>query len=211
MKLLNSFDHSWQESERWAGRANGAVEEIKRKEEPTKNLPLLSALASAAGGVLGDGASGADGLAALADVAADVVVTGTLLGGLGGLVLGAAGALEVGCLGLLAGLGVDGAALGQGDLAVVAGALAADLHFGAGELLLNGLVDAGLEGCEEGRVSLDVFCGERKVPSSVDILESEAPLAPREVVSTRSVPCLAPWELRSRSACLAMTMGSVFS
>jgi hypothetical protein len=40
-----------------------------------------------------------------------------------------------------------------------------------------------------------------------DVLESEAPAGPREVSSTRC-DCLAPWELRSRSACLAMAIGS---
>lgn len=107
---------------------------------------LLSALASATDSVVGHRASGTDSLVALADVAADVVVAGALVGGDGSLVLGTALALEVGGLGLLAGGGVDGAALGQRDLAVVAGALAADLHFGAGKLLADALVDAGLDG-----------------------------------------------------------------
>ena len=79
----------------------------------------------------------------------DVVVTATDLTVNGSLVLGTSDALEVGGLGLLAGGRVDGAALGNGDLAVVAGALAADLDFGAGELLLDVLVNTGLLGCEE--------------------------------------------------------------
>lgn len=107
---------------------------------------LLGALASTASGVVGEGAGGADGLVALADVVADVVVTTTDLTVDGSLVLGAADALEVGSLGGLAGGGVDVTALGERDLAVVAGALATDLYFGAGELLLDGLVDTGLKG-----------------------------------------------------------------
>lgn len=46
-----------------------------------------------------------------------------------------------------------------------------------------------------------------KVWSEGNVLESEAPAAPREVSSTRW-DCFAPWELRSASACLAMAMGS---
>jgi len=126
----------------------------KRKKEKVKSkataqstkAPLLSALASTTSSVVGKRASRTDGLVALADVAADVVVTTTDLAVNGSLVLGTADALEVGGLGLLAGDGVDVAALREGDLAVVAGALAADLHFGTGELLLDGLVDTGLEG-----------------------------------------------------------------
>ena len=114
-----------------------------------RTFSLLSALASTTSSVVGKRASGTDGLVALADVAANVVVTATDLTVDGSLVLGAADALEVGSFGLLAGGRVDVAALGQGDLAVVAGALAADLHFGAGELVLDGLVDAGLEGWKE--------------------------------------------------------------
>jgi hypothetical protein len=116
------------------------------KEKGKSTANLLGALASTASGIVGDRASGTNGLVALADIAADVVVTTTDLTVDGSLVLGAADALEVGGLGLLAGGRVDVAALREGDLAVVAGALAADLYFGAGELLLDGLVDAGLEG-----------------------------------------------------------------
>lgn len=107
---------------------------------------LLGALASAASGVAGDGTSGADGLTALADVVADIVVTTTDLAGNGGVVLGTTDALEVGGLGLLAGGGVDVTALGERDLAVVAGALATNLYFGTGELGLDALVDTGLDG-----------------------------------------------------------------
>lgn len=107
---------------------------------------LLGALAGTVSSVVAERASGTDGLAALADVAADVVVTTTDLGVNGGLVLGTANTLEVGGLGLFAGGGVDVAALRKGDLAVVAGALAANLHFSAGELGLDGLVDTGLDG-----------------------------------------------------------------
>jgi len=116
------------------------------KEKGKSTATLLGALASTASSVVGDRASGTDSLVALADVAADVVVTTTDLTVDGSLVLGATDALEVGSLGLLAGGRVDVAALREGDLAVVAGALAANLYFGAGELLLDGLVDAGLEG-----------------------------------------------------------------
>lgn len=108
--------------------------------------PLLGALASTALGGVGERAGGADGLVALADVAADVVVTTTDLTVDGSLVLGTANALEVRGLGLLAGGGVDVTTLGEGDLAVVAGALATDLDFGTGELLGDTLVDAGLDG-----------------------------------------------------------------
>lgn len=121
----------------------------KRKGRSTATL--LGALSSTTRSVVGKRASRTDGLVALADVAADVVVTTTDLAVNGSLVLGTADALEVGGLGLLAGDGVDVAALGERNLAVVAGALAADLHFGAGELLLDGLVDAGLEGWRRGR------------------------------------------------------------
>lgn len=107
---------------------------------------LLGALASATLSGVGEGAGRADGLVTLANVAADVVVTATDLGIDGGLVLRATNTLEVGGLGLLAGGGVDVTALGERDLAVVAGALATDLHFGTGELGLNGLVDTRLEG-----------------------------------------------------------------
>ena len=106
---------------------------------------LLSALSLTASSVLRDRASGTDGLAALADVGADVVVAATDLSVDGSLVLGSTDALEVAGRGLLAGGGVDVAALGDGDLAVVAGTLAANLDFGAGELGLDGLVDAGLD------------------------------------------------------------------
>ena len=164
---------------------------------------LLGALASTASGVVGEGAGGADSLAALADVVADVVVTATDLAGNGSLVLGATNALEVAGLGSLAGGGVDVTALGERDLAVVAGALATDLYFGAGELLLDGLVDTGLKGWKE-IVSVWIL---EEVGNEGNILESEAPAGPREVSSTRW-DCLAPWELRSRSACLAMAMGS---
>ena len=114
-----------------------------------KTISLLSALASTISSVVRKRASGAHSLAALADVVADVVVAATDLAVDRSLVLGSADALEVRGLGGLAGGGVDVATLGEGDLAVVAGALAADLHFGAGELLLNGLVDARLEGWRE--------------------------------------------------------------
>jgi len=107
---------------------------------------LLRALASTASSVVAQRAGGADGRAALADVVADVVVAGADLTVNCGLILGPADAFEIGGLGLLASDGVDVAALGDGDLAVVAGALAADLDFGAGELLLYVLVHAGLLG-----------------------------------------------------------------
>lgn len=118
-------------------------------------ISLLSALSSTTSSVVRKRASRTHSLVALADVAANIVVAAADLAVDGSLVLGAADALEVGSLGLLAGNGVDVAALGEGNLAVVAGALAADLHFGAGELLLDGLVDAGLEGWREEVVS---FC-----------------------------------------------------
>ena len=124
----------------------------KRKSKATtqsSKTPLLSALSSTASSIVRKRASRTHSLVALADVAADVVVTAADLAVDSSLVLGAADALEVGGLGLLAGDGVDVAALGQGDLAVVAGALAADLDFGAGELLLDVLVNTGLLGCEE--------------------------------------------------------------
>lgn len=122
-------------------------EKVKSKATAqSTRAPLLSALASTTSSVVGKRASRTDGLVALADVATDVVVTTTDLAVDGSLVLGTADALEVGGLGLLAGDGVDVAALREGNLAVVAGALTADLHFGAGKLLLDGLVDAGLEG-----------------------------------------------------------------
>ena len=133
-------------------------EKVKSKATAqSTRAPLLSALASTTSSVVGKRASGTDSLVALADVAADVVVTTTDLAVNGSLVLGTADALEVGGLGLLAGDGVDVAALREGDLAVVAGALAADLHFGAGELLLDGLVDAGLEGCKEEMLGFEGF------------------------------------------------------
>lgn len=168
-----------------------------------RTFPLLGALASTTSSVVGKRASRADGLVALADVAADVVVTATDLTVDGSLVLGAADALEVGSLGLLAGGRVDVAALGQGDLAVVAGALATDLHFGTGELVFDGLVDAGLDGWKEEAVRIGVLM----MRVGHNLLESEAPAAPRAVSSTRW-DCLALWELRSASACLAMAMGS---
>jgi hypothetical protein len=107
---------------------------------------LLGALASTASSVVGERASGANGLAALADVVADVVVTTTDLTVDSGCVFRSTHTVEIRGLGLLAGDGVDVAALGKRDLAVVAGALATDLYFGTGELLLDGLVDAGLNG-----------------------------------------------------------------
>jgi hypothetical protein len=114
--------------------------------EENKISSLLSALASTTGSVVRQRASRTHSLVALANVAADVVVTATDLTVNGSLVFRATDALEVCSLGGLAGGGVDVAALGERDLAVVRGALATDLHFGAGELLLDGLVDAGLEG-----------------------------------------------------------------
>ena len=128
-----------------SNRKNKEKVESKATAQSTK-APLLSALASTTSSVVGKRASGTDSLVALADVAADVVVTATDLTVDGSLVLGTTDSLEVGGLGLLAGDRVDVAALGKRDLAVVAGALAANLHFGTGELLLDGLVDAGLEG-----------------------------------------------------------------
>ena len=110
---------------------------------------LLGALASTTSSIVAERASGANSRAALADVVADVVVAAADLTVNGSLVLGTSDALEVGGLGLLAGGRVDGAALGNGDLAVVAGALAADLDFGTGELLLDVLVNTGLLGCKE--------------------------------------------------------------
>jgi hypothetical protein len=128
-----------------------AVSEPSSKEKSQKHSrsqeldSLLGALASTASGVARDGTSRTDGLVALADVAADVVVTTTDLTVNGSLVLRTTDALEVGGLGGLAGGGVDVTALGERDLAVVAGALAANLYFGTGKLLLDRLVDAGLE------------------------------------------------------------------
>jgi hypothetical protein len=107
---------------------------------------LLGALASTASGVVGERASGANGLAALADVVADIVVTTTDLTVNCSIIFWTTNTVEVGSLGLLAGDRVDVAALGKRDLAVVAGTLATDLYFGTGELLLDGLVDAGLNG-----------------------------------------------------------------
>jgi hypothetical protein len=115
--------------------------------EQQMNANLLRALASTASSIVAHGASGADSRAALANVVADVVVAAADLAVDSSLVLGAADTFEVGGLSLLAGGRVDGAALGDGDLAVVAGALAADLDFGAGELGLDVLVYAGVLGC----------------------------------------------------------------
>lgn len=75
--------------------------------------------------------------------------------------------------GLLASGGVDVAALGQRDGAVVARALAADLDLCAGELLLDGLVDAGLGGCS-GISSATCGVWGRKGEA---LLESLAPMA----------------------------------
>jgi hypothetical protein len=108
---------------------------------------LLGALASTTGSVVAHGASGAHSRAALADVVADVVVAAADLAVDGGSIFRPSDTLEVAGLVKLAGGRVDGAALGDGDLAVVAGALAADLDFGAGELGLDVLVYAGVLGC----------------------------------------------------------------
>lgn len=116
---------------------------------PSAPKNLLGALASTTSSIVAERASGANSRAALTDVVADVVVAAADLTVNGSLVLGTSDALEVGGLGLLAGGRVDGAALGNGDLAVVAGALAADLDFGTGELLLDVLVNTGLLGCKE--------------------------------------------------------------
>jgi hypothetical protein len=93
------------------------------------------------------------GLAALADVAANIIVASTNLASDSGIIFWTTNSLEIRGLGRLAGVRLDVAALGERDLAVVAGALATDLYFGTGELLLDGLVDAGLEGCESTLVS----------------------------------------------------------
>jgi hypothetical protein len=108
---------------------------------------LLGALASATSSVVAQRAGRAHSRATLADVVADVVVAAADLAVDGGSIFRSSDTLEVASLVKLAGGRVDGAALGDGDLAVVAGALAADLDFGAGELGLDVLVYAGVLGC----------------------------------------------------------------
>lgn len=128
----------------------------KNIRNPSKQAPakpkktLLRALTSTPGGIIAHRPSRTHSRAALADVVADVVVAAADLAVNGGFVLGTTDSLEVCGLGLLAGHGVDVAALGQRDLAVVAGALAADLDFGAGELGFDVFVYAGFLGWKGG-------------------------------------------------------------
>jgi len=130
---------------------NSSKKKRKKVQSKLQQNNLLRALASTTSSVVAERASGANSRAALADVVADIVVATADLAVNGGLVLGTTDALEIGGLGLLAGGGVDVAALGEGDGAVVGRAGRANLDLGAGELLLDVLVHAGLLGCEGGR------------------------------------------------------------
>lgn len=87
--------------------------------------------------------SRADGLSTLSDVSANRIVTTVLVRIDASLVLWATYTLEVAGFRGLAGAWVDAAALLEWDLAVVAGALAADLYCAAGELADYILIDTG--------------------------------------------------------------------